>query len=1113
MNIILISECRKKAAITSRRILSKYARHIARRTWIASITQQGLEHLQQELLNVATKNSAIACHKVLRRDEIVLAWIIGSRKQFDDAGNFAFRYTENLSEYYQINLSDSARQVIKLFSYLNKLAGLFHDVGKNFYYFQDKLIQGKTGKAAGDPIRHEYLSFLCFINLWDFSQTSYPLQLNGFQKNITQLSQGEFLNKVLSCFDEELFRKIFLEENPQLKLVKLLSHLILSHHRLISSSNDATKIVYDEKESYFNKVYNDLNKQEKQKIVSLYQSQALVLFDENWKKQIFHVLDSLTYLLNTQSDAVKEILNDNNTLMSVTHYILRPALIMADQKVSARSSKIKESDRLKADYSDKTPIANKHAGKFNQHLQEHLAWVGQSSFKNNKVLFQSILSNKRLYKVPTPKRLLTATPASLPQFQWQDAAVNATQVIDKNKRFGFFGVVMAETGAGKTRANAKIMAALSDPKEGALRFSTLLGLRTLTLQTLDEYRDNLALTNHAVIGIIGDQNSQNLHEFNQNQSKEKIQESQECSSLSELFKQEAAINIIGKDFKDVDTPFPDIFDFPNQRDSKLDRIIKTPVLVATIDYMIRGIDADRSSKSRFLNRLMTSDVIIDEIDSYNKNDLMAIHKLVYLVGFYGKKLIISSATLPELLIESFYSSYFTGYQRFQVYTDTQNIPLYIGLFTHHQHLNQVNKIDLDNKDIAKKVLHPFIEKFYQAIKKEPIKRRASVLDISPYLHQNLKSQDNQAETLAPLYQQIFTQAEQLHSKNHTKIGDITVSTGLIKFNNTVDAFNFSRYLFDQTNLEDHAIVRIECYHARHFPIRRNYTEVCLKSLLNRNKKTAKQTRFKDVDLVQSALYAAKKQHKKQVLLLVVSTTIIEIGRDFDFDWGIIEPASHGSIIQTAGRVMRHRQKDYYDNIVLLSHSMKAIRYPKNSQRIYSLPGPESDADHCLSEADKYQPLEMLFEYQQLSIKIDASITLKNQIGQPIKMLENKQIQSFKASRALGSLHSYLNNPQEYLSTFNSDQNPFRGKYQQQTIYRLSEYNKWEVIDKRKNIALAANDQFEFIQLRYPERALLNQTLEAIEAEYALKNIQLPREIHSLSDIDQIKKYNVFLGVL
>lgn len=1102
MNIILISECTKSSAKNSRRILSKYARNIARRTWIASITQEGLDYLQQELLQIANKNTAIVCHKVVSRSEIRLEWIVGSHKKFDEEGNFAFRYTENIADKYRIELSGLSRDTLKFFSYLNKLAGLFHDVGKNFYYFQNKLIKRKRGTEAGDPIRHEYLSFLCFFHLYEFKADSYQTQLAGLKKNITAFECDSMQNQMQKLAEKHTSFNDLLHKNEKFAVIKLLSHLLLSHHRLIQGNDNNGDIRLSEKD-YFNQIYDELSSPKLAQIFQLYQQQALVLFDPKWQEQVGYCVDNLIRLLNDKQTELDALIKDENLLMSITHYILRPALIMADQSVSARLPKTDAHQRTSKSYLNHHAIANP-----NQSLLEHLTGVGQQSFKNNKVLWQSILSRKRLYHIAPPRKLLKPVAKSLSQFHWQDAAVNAIKAINKKESFGFFAVVMAKTGAGKTQANAKIMAAL----DNKLRFSTLLGLRTLTLQTLDEYRDNLGIQKHNILGVIGDNTTRILHEADKKESDQSDNNKRESSTLKDFFKDEKDLKISKNLFKDVDTPFPEALCFSNDRDSKLDAITKIPVLVATIDYIISGIDATRSSKTRFLTRLMTSDIIIDEIDSYNQNDLMAIHKLAYLTGFYGKKLIVSSATLPELLIESFYQAYSTGYQRFKSYTDKQHAPLYLGLFTHVGALNKVTQVANNKKVNA--IISPFVDAFEQQIKQEPVKRRATALDISGYLHQDVKTKEGegkeQYEILAGLYAKIFTAAQQLHNANHDKIDGISISTGLIKFNNTEDAYHFSHYLFNEDAIEQDAVVKIECYHARHFPIRRNYTEKTLNQLLNRKKGNG----FKKLDIVKNAIRQAKQQGKQKVLLLVVSTTIIEIGRDFDFDWGIIEPRSHWSIIQTVGRIMRHRTKKRYDNVVLLSHSMKAVRQAKNGKGLYySRPGVEiKEGDFVLDDDDKCKPVQELFEYDILKHKIDASITLKNKAGQRIKDLENQQIAYFNSNKNLAGLQNYLNEPLEYLSTFNTKCNPFRGKYLPQFIYQLNDFNQWEILNKKTGDALDAG-HFEDITLQYIDRSLLNKSLEDIEAEYLLQGIELKREIISMTAKADTKKYNEILGVL
>ena len=96
----------------------------------------------------------------------------------------------------------------------------------------------------------------------------------------------------------------------------------------------------------------------------------------------------------------------------------------------------------------------------------------------------------------------------------------------KDNRYGFFAVNMASTGCGKTYANAKIMRILSKDCE-SLRYILALGLRTLTLQTGDEYRERIGLDNSELAVLIGSQAVMDLH--NQNKSEQEQQSSNETN--------------------------------------------------------------------------------------------------------------------------------------------------------------------------------------------------------------------------------------------------------------------------------------------------------------------------------------------------------------------------------------------------------------------------------------------------------------------------------------------------------------------------------------------------------------------------------------------------------
>lgn len=75
---------------------------------------------------------------------------------------------------------------------------------------------------------------------------------------------------------------------------------------------------------------------------------------------------------------------------------------------------------------------------------------------------------------------------------------------------------------------------------------------------------------------------------------------------------------------------------------------------------------------------------------------------------------------------------------------------------------------------------------------------------------------------------------------------------------------------------------------------------------------------------------------------------MEVGRDWDSSWGIIEPSSMRSIIQFAGRIQRHRRVvPENENLVILSSNIKALR--KRSPA-FCKPGFENK-DHPLASHD------------------------------------------------------------------------------------------------------------------------------------------------------------------
>ena len=86
MNILLVSQCDKRALIETRRILDQFAERRGDRVWQTPITQAGLMTLRKLLRKTARKNTAVACHWIRGLDHSELLWIVGDASRFNAQG-------------------------------------------------------------------------------------------------------------------------------------------------------------------------------------------------------------------------------------------------------------------------------------------------------------------------------------------------------------------------------------------------------------------------------------------------------------------------------------------------------------------------------------------------------------------------------------------------------------------------------------------------------------------------------------------------------------------------------------------------------------------------------------------------------------------------------------------------------------------------------------------------------------------------------------------------------------------------------------------------------------------------------------------------------------------
>ena len=157
-------------------------------------------------------------------------------------------------------------------------------------------------------------------------------------------------------------------------------------------------------------------------------------------------------------------------------------------------------------------------------------------------------------------------------------------------------------------------------------------------------------------------------------------------------------------------------------------------------------------------------------------------------------------------------------------------------------------------------------------------------------------------------------------------------------------------------------VRVMTYHSRQILLLRHEQERYLDKVLTRKTQSAT-VDFQD-ETVRKHLDSTPEEN---IIFILVATPVEEVGRDHDFDWAVVEPSSYRSIIQLAGRVLRHRQPVSgtleKKNMAIMAYNLKAWQ---GKEPAYSKPGYETEK-RKLNSYDMHD----LVDEEELSRRIDA----------------------------------------------------------------------------------------------------------------------------------------------
>lgn len=789
---------------------------------------------------------------------------------------------------------------------LAAIAGLFHDFGKAGMCFQQTL-KGESQHVC-QPYRHEWISVRLFEAFVDGRTDEQWLT------SLIQLKAADE-KAMLKALKKDADKKCsLLEKLPT--LAKVVVWLILSHHRLPQSHSTRPELLYCEGwfEKQLNADWNSLNHKSTEK--------------HQWKERDFKNVWKFPHGTPLQSQTWREkarqigkrirnlpaLLHAGSLDNRFTLHLARLSLMLADHVYSSQLAYSGWQDDAFQAWAN----SYRGTGELKQKLDEHNVGVAHHAL----LMGRSLPALRR--SLPAIARHKTFRErAKEKRFSWQNDAWDVVSSLrDKSVEQGFFGINMASTGCGKTFANARIMYALADEQAGC-RFSVALGLRTLTLQTGHALRSRLRLDDDALAIVTGAAAVKELYQGNDTEDTNSASDEAFFASHHYVHYEGATSSGIAQQWL--------------AKEPALNRLVSAPVLVTTIDHLMPATEGVRGGRQiPAMLRLLTSDLVLDEPDDFDIDDLHALCRLMNWAGMLGSRVLLSSATLTPALTEALFEAYREGRKAWQAACGQSDRPMSICCAWFDEYGAQSQ--DVTDDAHFRRAHDDFVRQRIKRLPEQPRLRLGKLAAVEP---QSSRSGDIISALAQTLHQQIIA----LHGHHHsTHKSGKTVSFGLVRMANINPLVAVAQALMALPS-PDNFCIHYCVYHSQHPLAVRAAIEKQLDCAFTRH----------EPELVwqlpegKQALTSSEQHH----LFVVLGTSVLEVGRDFDADWGIIEPSSMRSLIQFAGRIQRHRQiAPESENLVILDRNVRALRGEKVA---YCRPGFETE-HHLLPHHDLHELL-------------------------------------------------------------------------------------------------------------------------------------------------------------
>lgn len=912
LDVVLVSESELRARKRVAAILDRYARRVGADTWVTPITQEGLQVLEKTLRKAATRQMAVTCFRRMP-EGLTPVWSIGRSVHAQNDGSIP------------VHRHALPKPVLppqwRKACLLAQAAGLAHDLGKASCDFQAKL-RNSAGKPMGDPVRHEWLSVHLLQTMFRIMEAN-PGQQPPSWAHLWQ----EMQQKAGKTAIQTLIRSVsgtvlgsYREARPKKGLIPspastegeggivdaktALLWLVATHHRFPRLSKPLTnsEAVPENKNTGIDPL--DRSFSATASLETYFKNGQLpispIAFSHHATTQLEGILKALWRAIDRLVDFDQKFLSqprDPQTTTPLTPkarqdfwhamaHAVRPSLILADHEVS--------SVHLQAGQATANGLAAntwRPTQSLNQPLNWHLENVGKTASMMVRETYQFA---PRGVPESLRKQLCEDVPSDHP-FYWQTRiGVRLRQSL----RRPTLVLNMAGTGTGKTRMNARILAELRD-EDTPLRFATALNLRTLTLQTIDSYREELGLGDH-MAGVIGDKVAQNLHIHAKNSLDPLDAEADEDGNPIPTHWD----TLSPKSLSSQEVPQWLADALTKQNHKGLAPILLAPVAVCTADFLVDAGDLSRQGNQALAQlRLAKSDLVLDEIDSYDTQPLIALLRMVSMAAFFDRNVVASSATLSVPCAQALVKAWQHGrWLRHCLDGDTA-APSQVFICDHETDLTSWDPIlPADN---FKAVYQNHVKLMLEKLRQRPAKRH---IEMVPTYKATNKGYEFSQEAWM---EAVRLGCSRFHQAHRQTIEGRQVSIGLVRVANIKQAIALADHLAQEATSDGQTHWQVACYHSNLPVIGRHWIEKHLDIVLKRRPKG------KAVDALPSNKVflemLAKCPAGKDTLFVVVATPVEEIGRDHDFDWALIEPSSTQSIVQTAGRVRRHRDAGSLDS--------------------------------------------------------------------------------------------------------------------------------------------------------------------------------------------------------